>query len=167
MLAFYAFLRISNIAPPFQCSFDPSKHLVRGDVKVAYPGMHIRLKWAKNIQAPEKFHWIKIPKIHDSYLCPVSAINSMLQYLPRSPTTPLFAFAAGSLLTQSLLRRTLTSILRIMGKPVTGHGFHIFRTSGASVAYDAHIPLPVLQQHGCWRTEAIWAYISDSTAQSF
>ena len=91
----------------------------------------------------------------------------MLQYLPRSPTTPLFAFPDGSLLTQSLLRRRLTSILRIMGKPVTGHGFHIFRRSGASVAYDAHIPLPVLQQHGCWRSEAIWAYISDSTTQSF
>ena len=63
LLAFYAFLRISNVAPPFQRGFDPSKHLLREDVKVAYPGMHIRLKWAKNIQAPEKVHWIKIPQI--------------------------------------------------------------------------------------------------------
>ena len=105
LLAFYAFLHISNVAPPFQRGFDPSKHLLREDVKVAYPGMHIRLKWAKNIQAPEKVHWIKIPQIQDSYLCPVAAINSMLQYLPRSPTTPLFAFPDGSLLTQSLLCR--------------------------------------------------------------
>ena len=166
LLAFYALLQISNIAPPFQLAFDPSKHFLREDVRFAYPGIHMRLKWAKNIQAPEKVHWIKIPTIQDPYLCPVCAINCILHHRPHSPTTPLFAFPDASLLTQSLLRKRLSSILRVMGRPTSGHGFHIFRQSGASVAYDANIPLSVLQQHGCSHSDAIWAYISDSTAQS-
>ena len=150
LLAFYALLQISNIAPPFQRAFDPSKHFLREDMRFGYPGIHMRLKWAKNIQAPEKVHWIKVPTIQDPYLCPVSAVNCIL---PPSPTTPLFAFPDTSLLTQSLLCKRLASILRVMGRPTSGHGFHIFRRS---VAYDANIPLPVLQQHGCWRSDAIW-----------
>ena len=75
LLGFYALLRISNIAPPFQRSFDPSRHLLRGDVKFIYPGAHLKLKWAKNIQAPEKVHWIKIPTMSDSLLCPVTALQ--------------------------------------------------------------------------------------------
>ena len=45
-------------------------------------------------------------------------------------------------------------------------GFHTFRRSAASIAFDANIPLTTLQHHGHWRSDAIWAYISDNTAQS-
>ena len=165
-LGFYALLRISNIAPPFQRSFDPSRHLLRGDVKFIYPGAHLKLKWAKNIQAPEKVHWIKIPTISDSLLCPVTALQQVLAHIPSSLSSPLFAFPDTSLLTQSTLRRRLASILRILGKPTLGHGFHMFRWSGASLAYDANVPLSIIQNHGLWRSDAIWAYISDSTSQS-
>ena len=166
LLGFYSLLRISNIAPPFQRSFDPSRHLLRGDVKFIYPGAHLKLKWAKNIQAPEKVHWIKIPTMSDSLLCPVTALQQVLAYIPSSPSSPLFAFPDTSLLTQSTLRRWLASILRILGKPTLGHGFHMFRRSGASLAYGANVPLSIIQNHGLWCSDAIWAYISDSTSQS-
>ena len=107
-----------RFAPPFQRSFDPSRHLLHGDVKFIYPEAHLKLKWAKNIQTPEKVHWIKIPTMSDSLLCPVTALQQVLAYIPSSPSSPLFAFPDTSLLTQSTLRRRLASILRILGKPL-------------------------------------------------
>ena len=120
----------------------------------------------KNLQAPEKVHWVKVPTISDPLLCSVTALQQMLTHIPPSPSSPLFAFPDTSLLTQSILRRRLASILRILGRPTLGHGFHMFRWSGASLAYDANVPLSIIQNHGLWRSDAIWAYISDSTSQS-
>ena len=56
LVAFYGMLRISNIAPPFSKAFDPKKHLLCRDIQFKHPGIHLHLKWAKNIQAPEKTH---------------------------------------------------------------------------------------------------------------
>ena len=63
LTAFYGFLRISNIAPLtplFRKLFDASKHFIRGDVIFTYPGCHLPLKWAKNLQAPERVHFCKL-----------------------------------------------------------------------------------------------------------
>ena len=65
LLGFYGFLRISNVAPPFAKSFSTHKHFQRQDVVLAPPGMHLNLKWAKNIQAPERTHTIKLPSVQD------------------------------------------------------------------------------------------------------
>ena len=51
LVAFYAFFRMSNIAPTSLLAFDPMRH-----VRFQYPGLHIKLKWAKNLQTPERVH---------------------------------------------------------------------------------------------------------------
>ena len=42
------------------------------------------------------------------------------------------------LLTQSRLRSHLATFPRIMGIPLEAHGFHTFRRSAATIAYDAN-----------------------------
>ena len=44
LVAFFGFLRISNIAPHSVREFDTSRHLTRGDVQFKHPGMLITLK---------------------------------------------------------------------------------------------------------------------------
>ena len=73
LLAFYSFFRISNIAPPFHKAFDPSQHLLRRNIQFAYPGVQVHVKWAKNVQAPDNRHVIKL--IYLIY-CFASAISS-------------------------------------------------------------------------------------------
>ena len=49
LLAFFAFLRMSNIAPHSRFKFDTNKHILRQDVLFLEPGAHILLKWTKTL----------------------------------------------------------------------------------------------------------------------
>ena len=62
-----------------------------------YPGAHIRVKWAKNIQAPEKIHVVRFPKI-------VMALMALLQKFCLKSHEPLFLLDDYNLLTQKHLR---------------------------------------------------------------
>ena len=167
LIAFFGFFRISNIAPPpFRSSFDPTKHLLRSEVLFAHPGCHLPVKWAKNIQAPECALWCKLPSLSDPLLCPVTAIEELLRSVPAPPSGPLFALLDGTPLSQSALRKRLTSILQVMRLPPISFGFHTFRRSAASIAFDAQVSLQAIQIHGHWRSDAVWSYISANTSQS-
>ena len=89
LLAFFGLLRISNIAPSSSRAFDKTKHLSRQDVTFAYPGTHVILKWAKNIQAPEKTHVVKLPCVQDPLMCPTQTLRLLLQKHVLKPSDPL------------------------------------------------------------------------------
>ena len=150
LLAFYAFFRISNVAPPFQKSFDSSHHLVRQDIMFTHPRVHVHTKWAKNLQAPATRHVIKLPQVQDPVMCPVFNLRTLLDTLPPSPDTPLLTLFSSQILTQSMISKRLTSILTLMGVSLQGTGFHTFRRSAATIAFDAQVPLQTLQLHGLW-----------------
>ena len=53
LLAFYGFLRMSNIAPHSKAKFNPDRHILRQDIIFAPPpppGAHVLLKWTKTLQ---------------------------------------------------------------------------------------------------------------------
>ena len=89
LLAFYGLLRISNIVPPFAKAFDKERHFLRQDVTFVYPGTHLRLKWAKNIQAPERVHIVKLPCVKDPRMCPTQTLRSLLTKRSLQPSDPL------------------------------------------------------------------------------
>ena len=89
LLGFFGLLRISNIAPPFTKAFDPNKHLLRRDVSFLHPGTHIRLKWAKNIQAPERVHVLKLFCIKDPIMCPTQTLKALTAKKVLKPSDPL------------------------------------------------------------------------------
>ena len=65
-----------------------------------------------------------------------------------------------------MLRKRLATFLRMMDLPLLGYGFHTFRRSGATIAFDADISLTSIQMHGAWHSYFVWSYISDNTTQS-
>ena len=48
-LAFFSFLRLSNLVPLSGHGFSPVQ-LARGDIIFAQPGMHVLIKWSKTMQ---------------------------------------------------------------------------------------------------------------------
>ena len=56
-LAFFTFLRISNILPHSITAFDPSRQLARGDVIFTHQGASILVKWSKTIQDRANYHF--------------------------------------------------------------------------------------------------------------
>ena len=124
------------------------------------------MKWAKNIQAPEKVCVVRVPRIEDPFMCPVTALQALLQKFQLKPHEPLFVLDDYQLLTQAHLRTRLATFLRTMGVPLLGHGFHTFRRSTATIAYDANTSLTAIKLHVLWNSDAIWSCISGNTSQA-
>ena len=84
LLAFYSFLRLSNMVPHSFKNFDVSIHLARGDIIFSHDMATILVKWSKTIQSRDKIVCIHIPVLPGSKLCPVTALKHMLAIVPGS-----------------------------------------------------------------------------------
>ena len=157
LLAFVAFLRLSNIAPLTSKAFDPTRHFLRGDVIFGPPGAHIILKWAKAMQSSSKHHVIQIPLLNNSPIGPVTALKHVLHSLPASKSSPLFLIPRSSgliPLTSPMVSSCLSRFLSSMGLNPANFGFHSFRRSGVSWAADNNVPLHNLKAHGGWSSSS-------------
>ena len=91
LLAFFSFLRLSNMVPHSFKNFDGFRHLARGDIIFSHDMAIIIVKWSKTLQARDKIPRIHIPVMPDSRLCPVAALIGMLTMVPGSQDDPLFS----------------------------------------------------------------------------
>ena len=161
LLAFYGLFCISNLAPVNSRLFDMARHLLRSDIRFAFPGVCVRVKWAKDIQAPERHHWVELSAVQDSLMCRASILSALLDKFRLKPCEPLLILDD-----YHLLRSCLATFLHTMGMPLEGHGFHTFHRSVATIAYKANASLTAIKTHGLWHSDAIWSYISDNTSQA-
>ena len=112
-LAFFTFLRISNILPHSIAAFDPSRQLACRDIILTNQGANVLVKWSKTIQNRSDIHTITIPLLGESILCPYNAITCLLKHTSGSSNSPLFAISRSHgpvPLTESVARRHLHSI---------------------------------------------------------
>ena len=91
LFTFYLMARLANIVPKSAKSFDPRRHLTRGDVAVTSHGLLVTFKCTKTIQFGERLH-IPLLRIHDSPLCPVSAYLRMIRLVPAVYSQTLLFF---------------------------------------------------------------------------
>ena len=95
LLAYFAFLRLSNIAPPTVNAFDVTRHLLRSDVIFGSPGARIVLKWAKAMQSAVSSDCTNPPYPpfpHLSHFCPQSPpkVCTWVQKFPSFPYPQTF-----------------------------------------------------------------------------
>ena len=90
LLAYFGFLRFSNLAPSSSKLFDPTRHFLRSDVILGAPGAHIIVKWAKAMQGFTKYQVIQIPSLTSSSICPVATLKALLSSVRAPPSSPLF-----------------------------------------------------------------------------
>ena len=128
LLAFFSFLRISNILPHAAKNFDKTRHLCVGDVVFAFQRAVIVVKWSKTLQDRVKTTTIDIPYLGASALCPIAALKNMLATYPSHQDSSLFQIPQpGSLttLTDSAARKHLkqVSLLLELHRSLTFHNF--------------------------------------------
>ena len=113
--------------------------------------------------------FVQIPQLPNSDLCPVTAIQSLLDSRPLPPTSPLFVHEKPHCLVviDTTIRDAFKSVLLHIGHPSEGFGFHAFRRSGATVAFDHQVPLEHIMAHGLWRSNAVWNYLQTSSVAPF
>ena len=87
LTVFFAFLRMSNVAPNCARAFDPASHFLRQDLIFADPGAQLLIKWTKTLQSFNSHHIVQLLKL---MLCPVRALRALLSSRPLHPSHPLF-----------------------------------------------------------------------------
>jgi integrase len=137
IFAYLALLRISNVAPPSSATFNPRRHLRRGDVILHPNYLSIHLRWTKTLQRYRQSARVKLYPIHNSPICPVTAFGTLQRSFPVHPTDPFLSYRSSGqlfIISQSDLRRALKRLVSAISLH-SSLTFHSFRRSGASLAY--------------------------------
>ena len=168
LTGFFAFFRLSNLAPHSLATFDASRHLTGHDVFFTKKFVKILIKWSKTIQQRDTVQCITLPKLRDSSICPFMAIKALFNLYPMSPHTFLFQIPTPSALvplTDSRVRKSLKIVNKKLGFHPAHFTFHDFRRGGATFAFNAQIPIQAIKRHGTWSSNCVWRYIqSDHTS---
>ena len=126
---------MSNIAPQSRFQFDKNKHILRQDIIFADSRAHNLLQWTKTLQESTSRHFVQIPALSNLVICSVLALKQLIASRCLSQSSPLFANNVPPYLP---VIDTIRDALHLdhIGIPLLGHGFYIFRRSGATYAYD-------------------------------
>ena len=168
LLGFFAFLRLSNLAPHARADFDHTRHLTGNDVFFTEKYLKVLLKWSKTMQTRDKVQCITLPKLKIKPLCPFRAVKALFKLYPMSGLSPLPQIQSdlgSNPLTDSQVRKSLKTINVHLGLSPAFFTFHDFRQSGATYAFNSHIPIQQIKRHGTWSSDCVWGYIqSDHTS---
>ena len=168
LTAFFGFFRLSNLAPHALAAFDKTRHLTGEDVFFTRRFVKVLLKWSKTMQTRDRIQCVTLPRLHNNLLCPYSALKALFKTYPMSPDSSLFQINSTRgyiTLTDSRIRKILKKVNQTLGLNPAFHTFHDFRRSGATFAYDSHIPIQDIKRHGTWSSKCVWRYIqSDHTS---
>ena len=88
LIAFFSFLRISNLVPHSIASYSPLSTAFQRRHIFCSPGSSHIGKMVKS--PPSKVKIIKIPHLGSNPLCPVAAVKAMLSTSPGNANSPLF-----------------------------------------------------------------------------
>ena len=162
-VAFFSFLRKSNLTAPSPRRFDPTRHLCRDDIKFTSQGVVLRIKWSKTLQHKDRLLFVPLPLIPGSPLCPVTAILQFFSLVPAPASAPFFCVPRnGSLrpLTYTDFTSSIKSLISRIGLHPTEFSPHSFRRGGATFAFQAGVPERLIQRHGDWRSDAYRRYLA-------
>ena len=162
LTGFFGFFRLSNLAPHSLSGFDPSRHLTGQDLFFTRKMVKILIKWSKTIQNRDSVQVVSLPKLSNKLICPFRALKALGSLYPMSANHSAFQVKMQSgwqPLTDSKFRKCLKSINMTLGLTPHFYTFHSFRRSGATFAYNAHIPVQQIKRHGTWTSDCVWRYI--------
>ena len=165
LLAFFSFLRISNLVPHSISAFNPLEQLCRADIIFSDPGAHILVKWSKTLQSKNTIKIIKIPALPSLPICPVTALRNLLRITPQGKNKLLFQIKCHHLwvpLTDTRLHKNLKQILAKLQLHTSNITFHTFRRSGATLAFNSSVPIQDIQSQGTWTSDCVWSYITQN-----
>ncbi len=162
LLGFFGLLRASNLCPHNSKHFDPSRHLTRGDVVLAAPGLILMLKWSKTMQVSHQPVCIPIPHMQDTLLDPVRWFQKMCQTIPCNNTAPLFTLPDGNPLTIRMLRDYFKVLISGLGLSTEQFSVHSLRRGGATATFRAGAEKIDIQRQGCWAGRTVMDYVSSA-----
>ena len=138
------------MAPHSLTAFDHSRHLTGQDLLAN----HKLVKWMKTMQNRDTVKVISLPKLKKNRLvcpCPFKTLKALCKLYPMSSVTSVFQVHGNSRwqpLTDTKVRKCLKVINVSLGLNPHFFTFHSFRRSGATFAYNSHVPIQQIKRHG-------------------
>ena len=170
---YFGFLRGSNLAPPTKGGFDPTRHTTVGDVVPQESGLHVKIKWAKNMQVAVNSTFVPLPDLSGSVLNPTAIWVKYVNHLNLQPTdrsAPLLQYVDSggklSLVTLPRLRAMLNTALLACGLKSRGYSLHSLRRGGATLVHEFGMSLEAIKLHGLWRSDVVLQYIASRSSGS-
>ena len=161
--AFLGFFRLSTLLPPKVSEFEKTRFPIQNDIVWGAPGVHITC--SKTMQASNQAKVVQLPNLKGHNFCPVQALKTWLARTPRDNSLPLFQIHTRLCwvpLVAPKAHSFLRSVVISLGLNPSSYTFHVFRRSGASLAFDNNVELSKIKQHGNWKSEAIWTYLNST-----
>jgi len=163
LIAFYGFLRKSNILPPPQHTFNHNKHISRKSFTFTSDGnLLLTLTWSKTNQYGERCVILPFRQMPGSILCPVAAFKHMLSLIPAPSHSPEFVIPTSSGLlsiTHTIFVNHLRKFIHLRGYQSHRYSGHSFRKGGCTFAASCGVPAELLKVHGDWRSSAYESYL--------
>ena len=156
-IAFYGFLRASELCSPSTTSFDPHTTLCRADITLTPTSAHLLIKASKTDPFRQSCT-VTIGATHTS-TCPIAGLQKYLALGKPSPTSPLFVFDDGSFLTRQRLTSHLRTLLQEAGHNPDAYASHSFRIGAATTAAAVGLPDWQIQALGRWSSDCHTRYI--------
>ena len=93
------------------------------------------------------------------------ALKALITSRLLPPSAPLFAntFPPHKQVIDTNICDALKKVLLHRNIPLKPHGFHTFRRSGATFAFDHNVALQDTMAHGLWRSAAIWTNLQNAS----
>ena len=159
LLAFFSFLRLSNILPHSVASFDKSRHLCILDVIFGRDSALLVIKWSKTLQDRTTIASVSLPVLGSSPLCSVAALLRMLHGRQHRKDEPLFQdkFQRGIPLTVSVAKKHLKAVSLRLKLPKMLI-FHDFRRRGATGPLEEVYQSKTFR-HKVWSLDCVWRCI--------
>lgn len=162
LIAFYGFLRKSNVVPSSARLFDPQLHLTRQSFAISSNKINVTILKTKTVQFGQR--QLDIPLVHvpGSPLCPVAALTRMFKLVPAPVAAPAFVIPIQGqffTLTHASFVNYLRYFLQLAGYPAHRYTGHSFRMGGCSFAATCNVPEHLIKFHGDWHSDAFERYL--------
>ena len=162
LLEFFAFMRLSNLAPHALGLFDETRHLTGEDVMFRKDYAKVIIKWSKTIQTRDRIQCVTLPKLRNKIICPHRALRALFRSYPMSAHTSLLHISSKqglNPLTDSRVRKAFKHINVSLGYKPGYFTFHDLRRWGAT-----YVPIQDIKRQGTWSSDCVCRYIQSDHA---
>ena len=171
LVAFFAFLRKSNLVPGKASDFNNRLVLRRSDVTFDADGRAwLTLRATKTIQFQERTITLPLALLADATICPSTWLRRMMALDIRAThNAPLFSLPGprgkpAPVLTYSIFLSALKKLLTKQGYDVGAYAGQSFRRGGATFALSSGVATEFIKMQGDWHSDAYLLYATVTRA---
>ena len=163
LVGFFTFFRTANLCPTSRDTFSAFSTLSRNDITFTSWGAEITVTWTKTRQSGDTALVVSIPRIPNSVLCTVRALNALFQAVDIPASAPAFSYLSTGhrldCITASIFRSSIQLLASRIGLEPRSCSGHSLRRGGATFAFQCGIPAELIKIQGDWRSDACLLYL--------